>query len=120
LFLKGQFGLHIIQVYLHANFANNKIPIQETCQQLATYIEDAQRRGFKLIVMGDFNINPKNYLQAYHTNSIFLWKYDVLHHLVSKNLVDTVNLYQDITTQNSHDTFISKQQSSSPSRVDLI
>ena len=50
--------------------------------------------------MRDFNVNPKNYLQAYHTNGTFSWKFNVLHHLESKNLIDTVDLYQDITTQN--------------------
>ena len=71
IYFKGNTKIRIIQVYLHANFTGNRIPIEETRTKLTEYIEDAQRRNFKLVVMGDFNVNPEKYKKAYHTNGTF-------------------------------------------------
>src|SRR3954451_24138150 len=120
MYLKGNTKIRIIQVYLHANFSNNKTLIEETRNKLIEYVEDAQRHNFKLIIMGDFNVDPEKYKQGYQTTGTFHWKYKILYDLEMKDLVDTVNLYQDITTQNNYATFIPKQQTSSSSRIDLI
>src|ERR1044072_736368 len=89
LYFKGNTKVRIIQLYLHANFTdNNKEAIKDIHTQLQNIIEEAQRNNFKLIVMGDFNVDPLKYKQSYHTNGTYHWKYQVLYDLEIKNLVD--------------------------------
>src|ERR1044072_3998900 len=120
-YFTGNTKVRIIQLYLHANFNDsNKEAIKDIHTQLRNIIEEAQRNNFKLIVMGDFNVDPLKYKQSYHTHGTYHWKYQVLYDLEIKNLVDTVELYQNITVQHPFSTYIPNRQHCSPSRIDLI
>src|SRR5205814_6689176 len=89
-------------------------------KELTKYVEDAQRRNMKLILMGDFNLNFEHYNNKYNTTGKFRREYFILHKLVTCDLIDTMDLYHDITPSTPFNTFISKQQTSNPSRIDMI
>src|SRR5688572_24142481 len=56
LFFKGRTKFRIIQIYLPASPRHDPDLTKDIHRQLITYIEDALRKQYKLIVMGDFNV----------------------------------------------------------------
>ena len=116
MFFKGHIKIRIIQIYIHANTTQRE-EIEELYTKITNIIEDAQRKNFKLIVMGDFNVCPEKYKKHYRSTGNIHWRYKILHMLEIKNLIDIVDLYQDITLQNPCNTFSNHNFSS---RIDLI
>src|SRR5437763_7178293 len=70
--------------------------------------------------MGDFNHSPEKYHAAYNATGHFHWKYQILQDLENKDLIDTIDLYQDINISNPFNTYISHNSNSSFTRIDLI
>ena len=121
LFLKGRMKVRIIQVYLHANFHSEfKLEIEKTHRYIMDLIEQGQRSNYRIILMGDFNVNPEKYKSYYNRSGNFHWKYQIIHDLVNHNMVDTVDLHQDIDDTTPFNTYFPTQISHNPSRLDLI
>ena len=55
--------------------------------------------------MGDFNRSPEKYHAAYNATGHFHWKYQILQDLENKDLIDTIDLYQDINISNPFNTY---------------
>ena len=70
--------------------------------------------------MGDFNIQFENYIKYYRRNGNSHWRDSLFTKINNLQLIDTVALYQDITPTTPYNTFIPKQQQSSPTRIDYI
>ena len=121
LFMKGRIKLCIVQVYLHANFNNNN---KKEILDLHAYIENlilkSYKDNYRVIIMGDFNVDPKCYEQSLRTNGSFHWKFNIINKLYAQNMFDTVDLCQDITSQTPFDTYIPNQQNQTSSRIDQI
>jgi len=120
LYFKGNTKLRIIQVYLHSSLSYIRRDIDDIHNILNRYVEDAQRHNFKIIVMGDFNRSPEKYHATYNATGHFHWKYQILQDLENKDLIDTIDLYQDINISNPFNTYISHNSNSSFTRIDLI
>ena len=72
LFMKGRIKLRIIQVYFHANFNNNnKKEILDLHAYIENLISKSYKEHYRVIIMGDFNVDPKCYEQSLRTNSSF-------------------------------------------------
>jgi len=121
LLMKGRIKLRIVQVYLHANFNNNN---KKEVLDLHAYIENlilkSYKENYRIIIMGDFNVDPKCYEQSLRTNGSFHWKYNIINKLYAQNMFDTVDFCQDITPQTPFDTYIPNQQNQTSSRIDQI
>jgi exonuclease III/ribonuclease HI len=120
MFLKGHIKIRIIQIYLQANFTGTRNEIQDIHRYIINLIETAHKKNTKVILMGDFNVNPEKYKKAYRINGSFQWKYNILHELKNNNMVDMVDLYNDITEDKTYATYIPKQLDYSQSRIDMI
>jgi len=71
--------------------------------------------------MGDFNVQYEDYKNDYKRKGTFHWSYNIFHQVKHNyNLVDGIKLYNDITQMNRQETFLPKQSSSSPTRIDFI
>src|SRR5436190_1632928 len=100
--LKGKNRVRIIQVYIYAKFDNNnKVEINNVYKQINNLIDEAQKKQTKIILMGDFNANPEKYKKDYNRNGQYHWKFNLLHDIETKNLLDMVDLHQNITDSNS-------------------
>jgi hypothetical protein len=83
-------------------------------------VEHGQRSNYRIILMGDFNVNPEKYMSHYNRSGKFHWKYQIIHDLMNHNMVDTVDLHQDIDDTTPHNTYFPTQPNHNPSRLDLI
>ena len=111
---KGKQVIRIIQIYLHAN----KLYIKDRKQlqrQIFEIVQQVQTRHYHVIVMGDFNFDPKHRnVTAYNKQ-----KLDFILNLEANNLHDTTNLVYDITPDTPHNTWF-KPNSNIASRIDMI
>ena len=57
LFLKGRQKIMIIQIYVHASDADKQAK-SELYNYIFDLVSNAKRDGFRIIVMGDFNVDP--------------------------------------------------------------
>jgi hypothetical protein len=121
MFLKGKIKLRIIQVYLHAHISSDsRNDILDVRQKLLEMVNQAYLQNYKLIVMGDFNVDPKILYAHLDNGSNVPWQYNILHSLIDFNMHDTVDLCHDIDIRNPYNTYISVQHNQSNSRLDLI
>jgi exonuclease III len=120
MYLKGRIKLRVIQVYLHANLAGNKEELLSLHKYVVDLIHKSQNEHYRIVLMGDFNVDPKHYLHALNTTGSFQWKYSIIHSLISKNLTDVTALCHDVSTTAPYDTFYPVQQNYNSSRIDLI
>ncbi|PKY57243.1 DNase I-like protein [Rhizophagus irregularis] len=117
-FMRGNIKLRVIQIYGYPGY--NKKDITELWDHVIKLIKDAQQRHYKLIIMGDFNINYHKFLKSQRKpNYKPSYKQKLLHFLTySDNLVDTILLYHDITNDNPYNTH--KNNSGHHTRIDYI
>ncbi|PKY55748.1 hypothetical protein RhiirA4_475426, partial [Rhizophagus irregularis] len=62
LFMRGNIKLRVIQVYGYPGY--DKKDITELWDHVIKLIKDAQQQHYKLIIMGDFNINYHKFLKS--------------------------------------------------------
>ncbi|CAB4384442.1 unnamed protein product [Rhizophagus irregularis] len=113
-----QYKLRVIQIYGYPG--HDKKDITELWDHVIKLIKDAQQQHYKLIIMGDFNINYHKFLESQRKpNYKPSYKQKLLHFLIySDNLVDTIPLYHDITNDNPYNTH--KNNSGHHTRIDYI
>ncbi|EXX73820.1 exodeoxyribonuclease III [Rhizophagus irregularis DAOM 181602=DAOM 197198] len=117
-FMRGNQKLRVIQIYGYSG--HNKKDITELWDHVIKLIKDAQQQHYKLIIMGDFNINYHKFLLSQRKpNYKPSYKQKLLHFLTySDNLVDTIPLYHDVTNDNPYNTH--KNNSGHHTRIDYI
>ncbi|CAB4482861.1 unnamed protein product [Rhizophagus irregularis] len=117
-FMCGNIKLRVIQIYGYPG--HNKKNITELWNHVIKLIKDAQQQHYKLIIMGDFNINYHKFLLSqWKPNYKPSYKQKLLHFLTySDNLVDTIPLYHDVTNDNPYNTH--KNNSGHHTRIDYI
>ena len=121
MFMKGHVKLRIIQVYLHASISNNRKNIENIHNYIFNLLNSARKEQYHTILMGDFNVQYEDYKNDYKRKCTFHWSYNIFHQVKHNyNLVDGIKLYNDITQSNRQETFLPKQSSSSPTRIDFI
>jgi exonuclease III len=120
LFMKGRVKLRIIQLYSHANFTGTRNSVEELNKYMIDLLKQSRRDRYHVILMGDFNVSQEAYLQEYHRTGTCHWKYNLLHYLYHSDLKETIDLFHDVTLSTPFNTFIPRQQTSSPSRIDAI
>src|SRR6185437_8076271 len=120
LFMKGNVKLRIIQTYLHANFMGNRAEIEDLQRYIFNLLDQAKQLFMETIIMGDFNRSLEKFSVEYRRNGNVHWSYNLFHKLLTNNFTETVSLYHDITTLHPYNTFIPKQSTLSPSRIDFI
>ena len=120
LFMKGNVKLRIIQTYLHANFTGNRAEIEDLQRYIFVLLDQAKQLSMETIIMGDFNRSLEKFSAEYRRNGNVHWSYNLFHKLLTNNFTKTVSLYHDITTLRPYNTFIPKQSTLSPSRIDFI
>jgi len=89
---KGKQVLRIIQIYLHSNKEHIKERTQLQ-QQIISLIQQAQNRHYHVIVMGDFNFDPKHR----NVTSLNRRKLDFILDLEACNLHDNTDLVYNIS-----------------------
>ncbi|RIA84611.1 Endonuclease/exonuclease/phosphatase [Glomus cerebriforme] len=118
LYMKGHIKLRIIQIYLHATTTGNHPDIEDIYNKLFFYIEDVLDKQFKIMLMGDFNLKYEKYIKDYKRKGHAHWKFDIFRRLDQLNFTDLIPLYHsDIS---NFDTFHSKNQHLSSSRIDAV
>ncbi|CAB5186614.1 unnamed protein product [Rhizophagus irregularis] len=101
-FMRGNIKLRVIQICGYPGY--NKKDITELWNHVIKLIKDAQQQHYKLIIMGDFNINYHKFLKSQRKpNYKPSYKQKLLHFLTySDNLVDIILLYHDVTNDNPY------------------
>jgi endonuclease/exonuclease/phosphatase family metal-dependent hydrolase len=120
LFLKGKIKLRIIQIYLHANTTGIQQEIKNLYEYIFILLKNSQKNHFKIILMGDFNINYEKYLSMYHSRGSHNWRYDIFNKLETYNLTETISFFHNITPSKPYHNFFPKSSNKSPSRIDYI
>ncbi|RIA79717.1 Endonuclease/exonuclease/phosphatase, partial [Glomus cerebriforme] len=118
LFMKGHIKLRIIQIYLHATTTGNRPDIEDIYEHLFKFIEKALDNNFKIILMGDFNLKYDEFNKEYKRKGHAHWKFDIFRRLEQLNFTDLIPLYHSDVS--AFDTFHSKNQNLSSSRIDAI
>jgi exonuclease III/ribonuclease HI len=94
LYMKGRTKIRIIQVYIHANL-EKKTEIIQLHRTLTSLIEDTVRKGFQLVIMGDFNADLNKFLQIQNQLRTMPWKFSLLKTLTDFNLTETYIQFHD-------------------------
>src|SRR5579871_1017736 len=103
LFMKGRVKIRVIQIYLHATTSNNRKNIEEIYKYIYDLLDFSRKNNYKVILMGDFNIDYAKYKQEYRRKGSFNWVMEIYHKLkVIYQMKDTVKLYNDITPSSPH------------------
>ncbi|GBC00143.1 hypothetical protein RclHR1_03760007 [Rhizophagus clarus] len=108
LFFKNH-PVKIINTYIHANNTKTQ-SIKDLTEQLFQLILEANTNNYNLIVMGDFNVNPQQFIKTNQkTQNAPSWKQDILRKLKRFNLAHSVKYFQNRylptrTPQTSNDT----------------
>ncbi|RIA82885.1 hypothetical protein C1645_834677, partial [Glomus cerebriforme] len=116
--MKGHIKLRIIQIYLHAFTTGNHPDIKDIYEHLFKFIEEALDNNFKIILMGDFNLKYDEFNKEYKRKGRAHWKFDIFRQLDQLNFTDLIPLYHSDVS--AFDTFHSKNQNLSSSRIDAI
>ncbi|RIA79753.1 hypothetical protein C1645_839989, partial [Glomus cerebriforme] len=120
MFMKGRVKLRIIQIYFHANTSNNRTEIEDVQNYVINLLNQASLSNYKVILMGDFNLNFEKFSLEYRSNRSLHWKYGILRELERLQYQDSIALYHDITVSNPFYTFHPRQSQLSASRIDAI
>ena len=76
----------------------------------------AERDGFKIIIMGDFNVDPDQFHASLLNNRKPHWKFNLIRKLEELRFIDCYSLFHE----DIRPTWISPNNRSSSSRIDLI
>src|SRR6266542_5710175 len=86
--------MRLIQVYLHAShIPQNQIDITQLHNTIDHWIDEGNKGQFKVLVMGDFNLNTENYYRDNLTTA--KWKYQIMDTLHQNNFRDSIPFFQD-------------------------
>jgi exonuclease III len=116
LYFKGSIKLRIINIYLpmYDNGRAYHISLQNDILHLVSKSED---EGFKVIILGDFNLDPDKYDAKVCKGSIPSKKFSIIERLRDK-------LYHDVHPYHEHNDIVHKfhtfASSTAKSRIDLI
>src|SRR3954447_8122251 len=94
LYMKGHSKLRVIQTYIHAN----NIEKQQTLilyEKILKIIDQAQQNDFKIIIMGDFNINLIKFEQITRRDGTIPWKFSFISKLYNRNFLNTFSQFHD-------------------------
>src|SRR6266496_1798937 len=94
LFFRGNNRMRLIQVYLHAShIPQNRTEIIQLHNTIDHWIDEGNKGQFKVLVMGDFNLNTEKY---YRDNLMTAkWKYQIMNTLHQNNFRDSIPFFQD-------------------------
>ena len=111
---KGHNKIRIIQIYLQANIHDRK-DIEQTYKYLSNIVHEAHNKNIKIILMGDFNIDPekRNIDQR-------KWRYKILNTLENEDMLDVYEVFNEVKNNNNAYTFIPTNTNLSCTRIDLI
>ena len=107
--MKGRVKLRIIQIYFHANTSNNRTEIEDVQNYVINLLNQASLSNYKVILMGDFNLNFEKFSLEYRSNRSLHWKYGILRELERLQYQDSIALYHDITVSTPFYTFHLRQ-----------
>src|SRR6266498_3104700 len=94
LFFRGNNRMRLIQVYLHAShIPQNRTEITQLHNTIDHWIDEGNKGQFKILVMGDFNLNTENYYRDNLTTA--KWKYQIMNTLHQNNFRDSISFFQD-------------------------
>src|SRR6266542_3939810 len=94
LFFRGNNRMRLIQVYLHAShIPQNRTEITQLHNTIDHWIDEGNKGQFKVLVMGDFNLNTENYYRENLTTA--KWKYQIMNTLHQNNFRDSIPFFQD-------------------------
>src|SRR5205823_12093769 len=84
LYMKGHTKLRIVQVYLYASPTHRSTETRALYKELETLVHNSTRDNFKLIIMGDFNLNYDKFCQLQNTAGQTRWQYSIMEFLQSQ------------------------------------
>src|SRR4051812_14588420 len=106
LYMKGHSKLRVIQTYIHAN----NIEKQQTLilySKILEIIDQVQQNNFKIIIMGDFNINLIKFEQITKRGGAIPWKFSFISKLYNRNFLNTFS--QFMINSNQHGIQVNDQ-----------
>src|SRR6266498_5252721 len=118
LYMKGHTKLRIIQVYLYASLTHRSTETRALYKELETLVRNSTKDNFKLIFMGDFNLNYDKFHQLQHSAGQSRWQYSIMEFLQSQTMIDVIDATNDLSLNPLH-TFTSVVNNAS-SRIDYI
>ena len=86
IYLRGNIKLRIIQVYIQAHTLDKESRL-DIDQYIYNNLHQAQQNNFKVIIMGDFNVDPDKLDHLILLNKKISWKYKLIQHLRGLNFV---------------------------------
>ncbi|GBC02754.1 hypothetical protein RclHR1_00480011 [Rhizophagus clarus] len=94
LFFKNH-PIRIINTYIHANNTKTQ-SIKDLTEKLFQLILEANTNNYNLIIMGDFNVNPQQFIKNNKkTQNAPSWKQDILRRIKGFNLSHSVKYFQN-------------------------
>ena len=96
LYLKGRYKLRIMQVYIQAHTLDPAAR-HDVDKYIINNIIQAERDGFKVIIMGDFNVDSDQLHASLLNNKKPHWKYNLIQKLEDLQFVDCYSLFHEDT-----------------------
>jgi len=117
MYLQGRFKLMIIQLYIQPH-DQDKIDKLDVYRYIDNLLKTSKKDQFKVIIMGDFNVDPIKLDTIRVRNDTRLhWKYNLLVSLKQKHFKNVIKVCHSSSSQSLPPTWI---RNSLSSRIDLI
>ena len=110
----SQKKVRLVQVYINAN-KKERTQIEELYEYIIDVLDEAKKKNMETIVMGDFNINFREYLMAFVTDR---WYFKLFRMLENRHLLDTIPIFND--DGDTIHTFNPPDVTKEKSRIDYI